>query len=59
MKEKIYQKLAKVLDTIPNGFPTTDSGIEIELLKKVFASNEADWYKQRGQRRGVDFSKYA
>jgi hypothetical protein len=35
MSDKIYQNLAKVLDTLPNGFPATESGIEIKLLKKI------------------------
>ena len=33
MSEAIYQTLAKVLDTLPNGFPATESGVEIKLLK--------------------------
>jgi Pyruvate/2-oxoacid:ferredoxin oxidoreductase delta subunit len=44
MSEKIYHKLAKVLDTLPSGFPATDSGVEIELLKKVFTPEERDFF---------------
>ena len=33
MSEAIYQTLAKVLDTLPNGFPATESGVKIKLLK--------------------------
>ncbi len=40
----IYRKLAKVLDTLPNGFPATESGIEIQLLKKVFTPEEAELF---------------
>ena len=34
MSEQTYKNLAKVLDTRPNGFPETDSGVEIKILKK-------------------------
>ena len=33
MSEAIYQTLAKVLDTRPNGFPATESGVKIKLMK--------------------------
>jgi NAD-dependent dihydropyrimidine dehydrogenase PreA subunit len=42
MSDEIYHKLAKVLDTLPNGFPSTESGVEIKLLKKVFEPEEAE-----------------
>jgi Pyruvate/2-oxoacid:ferredoxin oxidoreductase delta subunit len=44
MGDDVYRKLARVLDTLPNGFPTTEDGIEIELLKKVFEPDEADLF---------------
>ncbi|MGD8520110.1 MAG: 4Fe-4S binding protein [Desulfobacterales bacterium] len=44
MSDEIYHKLAKILDTLPNGFPATDSGIEIKILKKVFTPEEADLF---------------
>jgi len=31
MNDTIYQKLAKTLDTLPNGFPSTESGVEIRI----------------------------
>jgi electron transport complex protein RnfB len=37
----IYRKLAQRLDTIPNGFPTTESGLELELLARIFTPEEA------------------
>jgi NAD-dependent dihydropyrimidine dehydrogenase PreA subunit len=40
----IYKKLSKVLDTLPNGFPETESGVEIKLLKKIFTPEEADLF---------------
>ena len=44
MKDDAYKKLAEVLDTLPNGFPATDSGIEIKLLKKIFSPDEAELF---------------
>jgi electron transport complex protein RnfB len=44
MDDAIYKKVAKVLDTLPNGFPATESGVEIKLLKKVFAPEQADLF---------------
>ena len=44
MSHEMYQKLAKVLDTLPNGFPSTDSGIEIKILEKIFTPEEADLF---------------
>lgn len=41
MSDQVYYKLREVLDTIPNGFPATDSGVEIKLLKKIFTEEEA------------------
>ncbi len=40
----IYTRLAEVLDTLPNGFPSTESGIEIRLLKKIFTPEEAELF---------------
>jgi electron transport complex protein RnfB len=36
-----FQKLAERLDQIPNGFPKTDSGVELKLLAKLFTPEEA------------------
>ena len=44
MTDSIYRKLADVLDSLPNGFPRSESGIEIELLKKVFEPAEAELF---------------
>lgn len=37
----IYTKLQKHLDKMPVGYPPTKSGIEIDLLKMIFAPEEA------------------
>ncbi|WP_300456230.1 hypothetical protein [Desulfobacula sp.] len=39
-----YKTLAEVLDTLPNGFQRTDSGIEIKILEKLFTPEEADMF---------------
>ena len=44
MNEEAYNNLAKVLDTLPNGFPATDSGVEIRLLKKIFRPEDAELF---------------
>jgi len=44
MSDDIYKRLATVLDTLPNGFPATDNGIEITILKKIFAPDEAELF---------------
>ncbi len=44
MVDEIYQNLARVLDTLPNGFPATESGVEIKLLKKIFTPEQADLF---------------
>ncbi len=39
---EIYEKLAKHLDTLPGGFPRTDSGVELKILKRLFTPEEAE-----------------
>jgi len=39
--ESIYRQLAERLDEIPNGFPKTESGVELKLLAKLFSPQEA------------------
>ncbi len=41
MHEEVYRKLAQRLDAIPNGFPATESGVELRLLAKIFTPEEA------------------
>jgi ferredoxin len=38
----VYEALAQALDRLPNGFPRTGSGVEIEILKEIFTPEEAD-----------------
>ncbi|MBW1990111.1 MAG: 4Fe-4S binding protein [Deltaproteobacteria bacterium] len=44
MADDVYKKLAKVLDTLPNGFPPSPTGAEIKLLKKIFEPEEAELF---------------
>jgi len=37
----IYHRLAKYLDTLPAGYPPTPSGVEIQILQKLFTREEA------------------
>lgn len=37
----VYQDLAKHLDDLPAGFPPTESGVEIRILKRLFTPQEA------------------
>lgn len=37
-----YRKLAKHLDNLPAGFPSTESGVEMRILKRLFSVEEAN-----------------
>jgi len=37
-----YEKLAHHLDALPNGFPSTQSGVERRLLARIFSPEEAE-----------------
>lgn len=36
-----YRRLAQQLDALPNGFPATESGAELQLLAKIFTPEQA------------------
>jgi len=38
----VYRELQKHLDNMPVGFPATESGVEIRLLKHLFTPEEAE-----------------
>ena len=40
MAEDIYDKLADALNALAGGFPRTESGVEIRLIKKVFTPEQ-------------------
>lgn len=39
--QDVYQKLANHLDNLPGGFPATESGVELRILKRLFTPREA------------------
>lgn len=41
MTESVYRRLQKVMDTLPNGFPPTESGVEMRILEWIFTPEEA------------------
>lgn len=40
--DNIYEKLREHLDSLPVGFSKTESGVEIDILKKIFELEEAE-----------------
>ncbi len=46
MENTPYKRLADRLDALPNGFPPTDDGIELELLARLFSPEEAECASQ-------------
>ena len=42
MAKEIYRKLQEQLDQYSIGFPTTDSGVEIKILERLFTEEEAE-----------------
>jgi Pyruvate/2-oxoacid:ferredoxin oxidoreductase delta subunit len=38
----VYERLARVLDQLPQGFPDTESGVELRILRLIFAQDEAE-----------------
>jgi len=39
---EVYEKLRERLDMFPQGFPKTQSGVELELLENLFTEEEAE-----------------
>jgi len=42
LRADIYRKLQQHLDTLPIGYPATESGVEIRILKFLFTPEEAE-----------------
>jgi len=42
MNQDIYKKLAQHLDDLPAGYPTTESGVELRILRRLFTPTEAE-----------------
>ena len=49
--ENIYETLRARLDDLANGFPATESKVEIRLLKRLFTEEEAGLYLQMSRDR--------
>src|SRR5512134_3128169 len=41
MSQDVYRRLARHLDDLPGGFPPTDSGVELRILRRLFEEEEA------------------
>ena len=41
MSQDIYHALSRHLDDLPGGFPATDSGVELRILRRLFTPEEA------------------
>jgi len=42
MENLIYQELARHLDNLPGGFPATETGVELRILKRLFTPEESE-----------------
>lgn len=42
MSDQTYSALRKYLDQYPTGYPATESGVEIKILKRLFTPEEAE-----------------
>ena len=42
MATDVYERLAEHLDDLPGGFPRTESGVEIRILRRLFTPQDAE-----------------
>jgi ferredoxin len=42
--DEIYERLAQYLDSFPAGYPRTESGVELRILRKLFTPQEAELF---------------
>lgn len=42
MNETVYERLREHLDSLPTGYPKTQSGVELKMLQKLFTEEEAE-----------------
>ncbi len=40
--DDVYRRLAKRLNEMPNGYPETESGVELKILEKIFSPEDAE-----------------
>ena len=46
MSTQVYEDLRELLDTLPNGYPSTPTGVELCLLQKIFTEEEARLFQK-------------
>lgn len=46
MADDVYTRLREFMDKLPAGYPTTPSGVEIKILKKLFTPEQAELVMQ-------------
>jgi len=46
MSDEIYSRLANALDRLPNGFPRTESNVELRILRIIYSPEEAELASQ-------------
>ncbi|MFZ5788500.1 MAG: DUF362 domain-containing protein [Acidobacteriota bacterium] len=39
----VHSRLARRLDGLPQGYPATESGVEVRILRKIFSPEDAAW----------------
>jgi len=42
MTDDVYRRLARHLDDLPGGFPPSESGVELRILKRLFTPDQAE-----------------
>ena len=42
MAVDVYERLAHFLDDLPSGYPSTESGVELRILRRLFTPEEAE-----------------
>ena len=47
----LYCQLAKHLDRLPGGYPATESGVELRILRRLFSPQDAALARGRGRPR--------
>ena len=45
-EQNVYDKLSKKLASFSQGFPETERGVEVKILKKLFTEEQAEIYLQ-------------
>lgn len=47
--DDVYERLRQRLDDLATGYPTTDSGVEIRIVKRLFTEEEAEFFLHLSQ----------